>query len=442
MYQIKSLILTCFILLVHKLSKIDCSRYRNDDLLLQPFYLGNYLNYENGLIYKSIKQLQDSVSLVNNNLFNNQNLNNHFYSNSIFKRRLDLRPLSDQKPAATSSDYKPLDQYKSLFKYYKSIPPLFKRNDKLQLIQQLNKEIIKTQLVAYEKFLSQLTDQLGGTHARTISKFLNKLQRYDSDPMESRQAVNLIKTLFRFPVLLLFSNLFNLPLLPTLILASPFLNNKDPSSMAASLANQASSASGATASSAATALFNAVSSPMLQASSSNQITSTLPFSLNPLVPINQLLNNFVGELVQELQNTPVFSSFIQGVNQVLVKPNRVSPLQNQQQQFSIQSAQNITKKLIGDQAALSSALNATADELINANASSINLIYQEPPPQSSPLPNTPLIGPVPSDPSQAGGSILNTLASTLLETNKNYQLTGKLLFLEILVKFLIDYLIF
>lgn len=365
--------LTIIFSLILIIYKVDCNPRYNNEIFIHPVYLNNYLNYEKNLIYKSLKQLQDSVSQVNNNLFNspiNKNLYKNLYNNNLLNRL-------DQKSKK-------------------------KRNVKLQVIQQMNKEIIKNQLVAYEKFF-------------------NKLRRYDNmDPAESKQAMNYIRTLFRFPVLLLFSNLFQLPLLPTLILASPFLNNPDgsTSSITNSLLNSASN-------SLSNTLSNAVASSnnQMQTAGSQQITSHLPFSLNPLVPIDQLLNNFVSELIGGLQNTPIFNNLMQSVNQALNKPNRVTqPMSNQ----SINQNMNATKKPINEQQITSNSLalsNGTADvEPLAANASTLSMSYQEPP-SSAPLPNIPLIGPVP-DPDNPGG-ILNTLANSLLETNKNYQLTGK-----------------
>lgn len=150
----------------------------------------------------------------------------------------------------------------------------------------------------------------------------------------------------------------------------------------------------------------------------------MPFSLNPLVPIDQLLNNFVSEIIGGLQNTPLFNSLLTGVQQVLIEPNRVTALSSQSGQSPQSNALNVTKKQIGE-AALSAALNTTADELIAGNASTLSMSYQEPG-QSAPLPNIPLLGPVPDPENPAGGSLLSTLASSLLETNKNHQLTGKL----------------
>ena len=406
MNQLNSFIFICLILI---LNKVDCSHLHND--LVHPFY-SNYLDYEKGLIYKSLRQLQDSVSLVNSNLFNNQansQANNH--ENSQLNSPLN-NPINN---AINKHLFNNLYSNNNLFNRRFDFKQ--KRFPTLQIIQQLNKEIIKNQLISYEKFFS-------------------KLKRYDSvDPMESRQAMNLIKTLFRFPVLLLFSNIFQLPLLPTLILASPFLNQEGThspanllsstltSSLTNSLLNSASSssaaASGALASSAATA-----NSAPLQASSSNQIATHLPFSLNPLMPINQLLNNFISEIIGDLQNMPVLNNLMQGFSQVLTKPN-VNRITQFQQPQSNQAAinQNVTKKLINESIASNSLpMNTPAEELISANASTFSMAYQEP---SAPLPNTPLIGPVPDLDNPGGNSILNTLANSLLESNKNYQLTGK-----------------
>lgn len=369
------------------------SKLRESDDLLVPHPFFSYLDFENSLVHKSLKQLQDSVAQVNSNLFSNP-INKHLYG-GLFNKRGDHKPSSPSKLSALNN--------------------LSGRNG-LQLIQQLNKEIIKNQLIAYEKFF-------------------NKLRRYDAgaEPVESRQVMNLIRTLFRFPVLLLFSNIFQLPLLPTLILASPFLNNNQ----------EGATSPNALANSLGQALFNSVSPSLagavhsaggaassgLQTAASNQVASHLPFSLNPLLPIDQLLNNFVSEIIGGLQNTPLFNSLMAGVNQMLVKPNRVTTLQSQA--LPVQSihsnALNVTKKQTGEASLLSAALNATADELLSGNASTLSMSYQEPS-QSAPLPNIPLIGPVPDPENPAGGSLLSTLASSLLETNKNHQLTGKIIF--------------
>ena len=363
---------------------------RNGDDLSLPHPLLHYLDFEKSLIHKSLKQLQDSVQQVNSNLFSGP-INKHLYVNlygNLFNKRGDQKP-GDPKPGKLSS--------------LASLNSLSGLNG-LQLIQQLNKEIIKNQLMAYEKFF-------------------NKLKRYDSgvEPVESRQVMNLIRTLFRFPVLLLFSNIFQLPLLPTLILASPFLNNQEGSA----------GSPNALANSIGSALFNSVGaahaaggSGALQTAASNPAASHLPFSLNPLVPIDQLLNNFVSEILGGLQNTPLFNSLLNGVQQVLVKPNRVTTLQSQALSGPA-SALNATKKQTG-KAVLSSALNTTADELIAGNASTLSLSDQEPA-ESAPLPNIPLLGPVPDPDNPAGGSLLSTLASSLLETNKNHQLTGRII---------------
>lgn len=391
--QVKNLIFALLILLIHR---ADCNQ---NEIYSHPFFPNNYLDYEKGLIYKSLKQLQDSVTLVNNGLFSNpfnKNLYTTLYAN-----------LQQHSP-------------NSILVNKKVDKPKFKRTGRLQFIQQMNKEIIKNQLVAYEKFF-------------------NKLKRYDSDPMESRQSVvNLLRTLFRFPVLLLFSNIFQLPLLPTLILASPFLNSQEsPNSISNSLASTISKTPLSAA--VTNAVQNTVSGALapssatpLQTASSQQIASHLPFSLNPLVPINQLLNNFINEVIGDLQNAPIFNSLIQGVNQALAKPNRLGiqmqnqPLPSSSQQLSPNQPlptnqllnQNLTKPI--------SSLNATDADLIS-NASTVSFAYQEPPRLVEPLPNKPLIGPVLDENGNVpgGNSILNTLASSLLESNKNYQLTGK-----------------
>ena len=344
-----------------------------------------FLDFEKSMIHRSLKQLTDSVAQVNSNLFP---INKHLYGSSLGSLYSGLYGgnLFNKRGDSTVGQHKP------------------GKSNGLALIQQLNKEIIKNQLIAYEKFF-------------------NKLRRVEPgvEPVESRQVMNLIRTLFRFPVLLLFSNIFQLPLLPTLILASPFLNNQEGSASSNALANSISNA-----------LFNSVnpagaahSAGGLQAAGSQSVASHLPFSLNPLVPIDQLLNNFVSEIIGGLQNTPLFNSLLTGVQQMLVKPNRVAQLSALPGQSA--NPLNVTKKQTGEaiaSAVLSTALNATADELISGNASTLSMSYQEPS-SSAPLPNVPLIGPV-QDPDNPAGSLLSTLASSLLETNKNQQLAGKI----------------
>lgn len=138
----------------------------SDDLLLPHPFL-SYLDFEKSLIYKSMKQLQDSVAQVNSNLFNhpiNKHLYGGLYAGNLFNKRGDQKPSSPSKLSQLSA-----------------LNSLSGRNG-LQLIQQLNKEIIKNQLIAYEKFF-------------------DKLKRYDSgaEPVESRQVMNMIRTLLGFP---------------------------------------------------------------------------------------------------------------------------------------------------------------------------------------------------------------------------------------------------
>jgi len=405
--QVKNLLIFLFALFVHKVQSNSQQNNRKDDIsAYYPSFVNNYMNYEKGLVYKSLKQLQDSVNMVknNNHLFGSPS-NKKLYSN-LYMNLANTNSIFNKN----NNDYKNTGHKIKL-----------KRSPRLQLITQMNKEIIKNQMIAYEQFF-------------------NKLRRYDSDPMESRQVVNMIRTLFRFPVLLLFSNMFQLPLLPTLILASPFLNNEPGSPNALSnsmnqLANTISKtpipATVANSIQNSQALQNTFSASASnpQAASSNQIATHLPFSLNPLVPINQLLNNFINEVIGDLQNTPIFNNLVQGFNQMLVKPNR--PMQNQLNQPPSQVTatqllnQNLTKPISGNSTNDTDLLAAGS----NASASTMSFAYQEPPlpALSEPLPNIPLIGPVPDENGNLpGNSILNTLASSLLESNKNYQLTESL----------------
>ena len=263
---------------------------------------------------------------------------------------------------------------------------------------------------------SVLSTVLGRPETKPIKKNL----------VESRQ-LGLIRTLFRYPLLLVFSNLFNLPLLPMLLLASPGLNGLP---LASSLASSSPALSLATS-----LLGGANASPLSSSSSSAPIT--IP-QLGQMFSVNSsgVFGSFITDLITEIQaGSNLVNDFLQTVGNAIVKPNRVGVssgnFANAQPHIGARrppSAPSAPTLSGGFHANSSSAtfgtwVNGTEVVLATNDSSDAGYSFSN---ELSPSSSSPFSS---SDGSNsvvppAGSNLLNQLATSLVESSKKHHISG------------------
>lgn len=231
--------------------------------------------------------------------------------------------------------------------------------------------------------------------------------------IEGRQ-LGLIRTLFRYPLLLVFSNLFSLPLLPMLLIASPVLN---------SLPNTPSSS-----------LAGSGGFPFGGSSSGSSFPLTMA-QINQLLSVNStgFLGNFVSDIISDLQaGSSVVNDFLQNLGNSIGKPNRVSSPGN----FANNPDLDPSRRPLTPASFAGSSLNATLSKYVNgtevviANLSSpdSNSYSIESSSDNFALPSSPSSSSGSSSASSASvvsSSLLNQLANSLVESSKNHHITGK-----------------